>query len=219
MNKKRQNKIALITVLLSMLLSLHAMAQQQEASVQIPVVVSTPMKEKNQIELTGEQETQKKQVKGTGDIAFTLTFNEPGTYIYTLRKLPGKHPEDVKYDRSEYTVYVYVSYENGQLSTQLSAAKTGSKDKTAVLEFRDTWTLSGYKKYVEALKEKAAETEEDPENERRLSTDTSGDSLAKPGDSAPATGDSTPLLPYIALLVAALGTVMVCIERRGKHVE
>ena len=81
----------------------------------------------------------KLEINGEGQETFgTLSFDEPGRYVYTIREIPGE-TEDFHYDSTIYTVTYDVSRSEGGTTIERTVKKGGVDYEGSVYLFTNIW--------------------------------------------------------------------------------
>ena len=141
---KKIKMLILLPVLLSAaVLPVHA----ETSTVQIPVTVEGT--EKATVTIASEDKEAIKAVKGDKTItidkagAFTIEYDEPADFKYTLTQTAGKEKnskgEKITYDSAEYIAHVFIeTKDDGSLDPHVIVWKESQDSKLASVGFKNT---------------------------------------------------------------------------------
>lgn len=141
---KKIKMLILLPVLLSAaVLPVHA----ETSTVQIPVTVEGT--EKATVTIASEDKEAIKAVKGDKTItidkagAFTIEYDEPADFKYTLTQTAGKEKnskgEKITYDSAEYIAHVFIeAKDDGSLDPHVIVWKESQDSKSASVGFKNT---------------------------------------------------------------------------------
>lgn len=145
---KKIKMLILLPVLLSAaVLPVHAETSAETSTVQIPVTVEGT--EKATVTIASEDKEAIKAVKGDKTItidkagAFTIEYDEPADFKYTLTQTAGKEKnskgEKITYDSAEYIAHVFIeAKDDGSLDPHVIVWKESQDSKSVSVGFKNT---------------------------------------------------------------------------------
>lgn len=215
-NKKQQQmarylSVFCICVMYLSMLRIPVKAEEKSVTVKIPVsCIGTNTTERFTYELEGgdseyEQVEAKQLTLSDGEEgSFSITYNYPGTYQYTVHQEAG-NDEETTYDDTVYQIDVYVTENDaGELGITPVAYVEGETEKREILSYHNS-------------KELQPEEPTKPEEPAKGSVSVTEERIAE----EPKTGDEGRLFIWMAVSAAAFGTLVILgktrRDQRGKE--
>lgn len=119
----------------------------EKRTVQIPVTVEGT--DKATVTIASDDQEAMDAVVGDKSVtvdkngAFTVSYDEPADFVYTITQTPGEEKtskgEKITYDTAAYTAHVFVeAKEDGSLDPHVIVWKTAADSKSASVNFKNT---------------------------------------------------------------------------------